>query len=113
NYYRRRPDILRQAESGGGPGHILKSNSVAQGKEALGRPYGGERLEPGVQRALDEALAASRRVKTTRQPQGITPHNTHGRRPQHQLVSEHELVARSTGKEPQRRLRILPAPDVD
>jgi stage III sporulation protein SpoIIIAA len=113
NYYRRRPDILRQAESGGVPVHILKSNSVAQVKEALGRLYGGEAPDPGVQRALDEALDAIRRVKTTLLPQEISPQNAYVRRLQHQLVSEHELVARSTGKEPQRRLRILPAADVD
>jgi stage III sporulation protein SpoIIIAA len=113
NYYRRRPDILRQAESGGVPVHILKSNSVAQVKEALGRLYGGEAPDPGVQRALDEALDAIRRVKTTLQSQEISPQNAYVRRLQHQLVTEHELVARSTGKEPQRRLRILPAADVD
>jgi len=113
NYYRRRPDILRQAESGGVPVHILKSNSVAQVKEALGRLYGGEAPDPGVQRALDEALDAIRKVKATLQPQEISPQNAYVRRLQHQLVSENELVARSTGKEPQRRLRILPAPDVD
>jgi stage III sporulation protein SpoIIIAA len=113
NYYRRRPDILRQAESGGVPVHILKSNSVGQVKEALGRLYLDERTEPALQRALDEALNAISKVKTTLQPQEITPQNAYVRRLQHQLVSEHELVARSTGKEPQRRLRILPAPDVD
>lgn len=113
NYYRRRPDILRQAESGGVPVHILKSNSVAQVKEALGRLYGGEAPDPGVQRALDEALDAIRKVKSTLQPQEISPQNAYVRRLQHQLVTEHELVARSTGKEPQRRLRILPAADVD
>jgi stage III sporulation protein SpoIIIAA len=113
NYYRRRPDILRQAESGGVPVHILKSNSVAQVKEALGRLYGGEAPDPGVQRALDEALDAIRRVKTTLQSEEISPQNAYVRRLQHQLVTEHELVARSTGKEPQRRLRILPAADVD
>ena len=113
NYYRRRPDILRQAESGGVPVHILKSNSVAQVKEALGRLYGGEAPDPGVQRALDEALDAIKRVKTTLQPEEIAPQNAYVRRLQHQLVSEHELVGRSTGKEPQRRLRILPAADVD
>ncbi len=113
NYYRRRPDILRQAESGGVPVHILKSNSVAQVKEALGRLYVGERPDPGLQRALDEALDAIRKVKATLQPQEISPQNAYVRRLQHQLVSENELVARSTGKEPQRRLRILPAADVD
>ena len=113
NYYRRRPDILRQAEGGGVPVHILKSNSVAQVKEALSRMYLGDRPEPGLQRALDEAMEAIQRVKSTLQPQEIAPQNAYVRRLQHQLVTEHELVARSTGKEPQRRLRILPAADVD
>jgi stage III sporulation protein SpoIIIAA len=113
NYYRRRPDILRDAESGGVPIHILRSNSVAQIKEVLTRVYGAERPEPGVQRALDEVLDAIRRVKTTLQPQEISPQNAYVRRLQHQLVTENDLVARSTGKEPQRRLRILPSPDVD
>ncbi|MGH7904696.1 MAG: AAA family ATPase, partial [Candidatus Dormibacteraceae bacterium] len=37
NYYRRRPDSLRQAEAAGVPIHILKSNTVTQVKEALAR----------------------------------------------------------------------------
>jgi hypothetical protein len=113
NYYRRRPDILREAETGGVPIHILRSNSVTQIKEVLNRVYGGDRPDPSVQRALDEAQDAIRRVKTTLQPQEISPQNAYVRRLQHQLVTENDLVARSTGKEPQRRLRILPAPDVD
>jgi len=113
NYYRRHPGILRDAESGGVPIHILRSNSVAQIKEVLNRVYGGERPNPSVQKALDEALDAIRRVKTTLQPQEISPQNAYVRRLQHQLVAENDLVARSTGKEPQRRLRILPSPDVD
>jgi stage III sporulation protein SpoIIIAA len=113
NYYRRHPDILRDAESGGVPIHILRSNSVAQIKDVLNRVYGGERPNPSVQKALDEALDAIRRVKTTLQAQEISPQNAYVRRLQHQLVTENDLVARSTGKEPQRRLRILPSPDVD
>jgi stage III sporulation protein SpoIIIAA len=113
NYYRRRPDVLRQAESGGVPVHILKSNSVAQVKEALGRLYDVERPDASLQKALNEAMEAIRKVKSTLQPAEISPQNAYVRRLQHQLVTENELVARSTGKEPQRRLRILPAADVE
>lgn len=113
NYYRRHPDILRDAESGGVPIHILRSNSVAQIKDVLNRVYGGPRPDPGVQRALDEALEAVRRVKSTLQAAEISPQNAYVRRLQHQLVTENDLVARSTGKEPQRRLRILPSADMD
>jgi nucleoside-triphosphatase THEP1 len=109
NYYRRRPEVLRQAESGGVPVHILKSNSVAQVKEALGRLYDVERPDSSLQKALNEAMEAIRKVKSTLRPLEISPQNAYVRRLQHQLVTENELVARSTGKEPQRRLRILPA----
>ncbi|MDQ6921520.1 MAG: hypothetical protein M3170_07980, partial [Candidatus Dormibacteraeota bacterium] len=109
NYYRRRPEVLRQAESSGVPVHILKSNSVAQVKEALGRLYDVERPDSSLQKALNEAMEAIRKVKSTLRPLEISPQNAYVRRLQHQLVTENELVARSTGKEPQRRLRILPA----
>jgi predicted RNA-binding protein Jag len=51
-------------------------------------------------------------VKATLQPIEVSPQNAYVRRLQHQLVAENELVARSTGKEPQRRLRIFPSPDL-
>jgi predicted RNA-binding protein Jag len=38
----------------------------------------------------------------------LAPQNAYIRRLQHQLVEQSELVARSTGKEPRRRLRIYP-----
>jgi predicted RNA-binding protein Jag len=50
-------------------------------------------------------------VKTTLRPVEIAPQNAYLRRLQHQLVAENELSARSTGKEPQRRLRITPTPE--
>jgi len=113
NYYRRRPDILRQAEGSGVPVHILRSNSVTQVKEVLTRIYAAEPQDGSVQKALDEALDAIRRVRMDLRAIELTPQNAYVRRLQHQMVSENELTARSTGKEPQRRLRILPTPDVD
>jgi stage III sporulation protein SpoIIIAA len=111
NHYRRRPDSLRQAESRGLPIHILKSNSAAQVRDALSRIYGVDRQDDATSRALAEAAAAIKTVKTTLRPVEISPQNAYLRRLQHQLVAENELSARSTGKEPQRRLRITPAPE--
>ena len=109
NYYRRRPDSIRQAETSGIPVAILKSNTVTQVKEALSRLYAGEsRSEDATARALEEARAAIRHVKETLQPAEISPQNAFVRRLQHQLVDEEGVAARSTGKEPQRRLRIYP-----
>src|SRR5205809_4676644 len=108
NHYRRRPDSLRQAESRGLPIHSRKSNSVSQVRDALSRIYGVEKQDEATTRALAEAAAAIRQVKTTLRPVEISPQNAYLRRLQHQLVAENELSARSTGKEPQRRLRITP-----
>ena len=111
NHYRRRPDSLRQAESRGLPIHILKSNTASQVRDALTRIYGVDRQDDTTTRALAEAAAAIRTVKTTLRPVEISPQNAYLRRLQHQLVAENELSARSTGKEPQRRLRITPSPE--
>jgi len=111
NHYRRRPDSLRQAESRGLPIHILKSNSATQVRDALARIYGVDKKDDATTRALAEAAAAIKAVKTTLRPVEISPQNAFLRRLQHQLVSENELSARSTGKEPQRHLRITPAPE--
>src|SRR5216684_1497026 len=111
NHYRRRPDSLRQAESRGLPIHILKSNSVTQVRDALSRIYGVDKHDEATTRALAEAAAAIKTVKTTLRPVEIGPQNAYLRRLQHQLVAENELSARSTGKEPQRRLRITPTPE--
>jgi hypothetical protein len=111
NHYRRRPDSLRQAESRGLPIHLLKSNSVTQVRDALSRIYGVDRQDDVTTRALAEAAAAIKTVKTTLRPVEISPQNAYLRRLQHQLVAENELSARSTGKEPQRRLRITASPE--
>jgi hypothetical protein len=111
NHYRRRPDSLRQAESRGLPIHILKSNSATQVRDALSRIYGVDKRDETTTRALAEAAAAIKSVKSTLRPVEISPQNAYLRRLQHQLVSENELSARSTGKEPQRRLRITPTPE--
>ncbi|GAC1654662.1 MAG: AAA family ATPase [Candidatus Dormibacteraceae bacterium] len=109
NYYRRRTDSLRQAETGGIPIVTLKSNTVTQVKEALSLLYAAELGGDPTTKALDEALDAIGRVKTGLRPVEISPQNAYVRRLQHQLVDEHGVEAKSTGKEPQRRLRIFPA----
>ena len=113
NYYRRRPDSLRQAEAAGVPIHILKSNTVTQVKEALARIHEVDSPpanDEGTAAALAEAAEAIHAVKSTLRPRELAPQNAYVRRLQHQLVGEDPTVgARSTGKEPRRRLRVYPA----
>jgi stage III sporulation protein SpoIIIAA len=107
NHYRKRPDSIRQAETSGIPIVSLRSNTVTQVKEALATLYAGELGGDPTAKALDEALEGINRVKSTLRPLELTPQNAYVRRLQHQLVDEHGVEAKSTGKEPQRRLRIF------
>jgi stage III sporulation protein SpoIIIAA len=107
NYYRRRDSPLRAAETEGIPISILRSNTVAQVRAFLARLYN---LEPGdptddAMREVKEGIERARQGTAVE----LAPQNAYIRRLQHQLVEQSELVARSTGKDPRRRLRIYPA----
>ncbi len=110
NYYRRKDSPLREAEADGIPIQVLKSNTITQIKNALGRMYQLDRPDP-TESALQETLEAIRRAKATNGMVELAPQNAYVRRLQHQLVERHELTARSTGKEPNRRLRIYTSSD--
>ncbi|MGH7610326.1 MAG: R3H domain-containing nucleic acid-binding protein [Candidatus Dormibacteria bacterium] len=107
NYYRRRDSPLRAAEAEGIPISVLRNNSVAQLRAFLTQLYNLEPVDP-----TDDALREVREgIERARQGTAVelAPQNSYVRRLQHQMVEESELVARSTGKEPRRRLRIYPA----
>jgi stage III sporulation protein SpoIIIAA len=108
NYYRRKDSPVRSAEATGIPIQVLRSNTVAQIKGALARVYGVEEADP-TETALEEALEGVARARQTAADVELAPQNSFVRRLQHQLVERHDLTARSTGNEPNRRLVILGA----
>ncbi len=108
NYYRRKDSPVRSAEATGIPIQVLRSNTVAQIKGALARVYGVEEVDP-TETALEEALEAVERARHTTSDVELAPQNSYVRRLQHQLVERHDMTARSTGNEPNRRLVILGA----
>jgi stage III sporulation protein SpoIIIAA len=108
NYYRRKDSPVRSAEATGIPIQVLRSNTVAQIKGALARVYGVEEADP-TETALEEALEGVERARQTVADVELAPQNSFVRRLQHQLVERHDLTARSTGNEPNRRLVILGA----
>ena len=110
NYYRRKDSPLKEAEAVGVPIQVLKSNTITQIKGALGKLYALETADP-TEAALEETLEGIRRAKATNSMVELSPQNAYVRRLQHQLVERHELTARSSGKEPNRRLRIYTAGD--
>jgi stage III sporulation protein SpoIIIAA len=110
NYYRRKDSPVRAAEATGIPIQVLRSNTVSQIKNALARIYGVEVADP-TDAAMEEALEAVMRAQSTGQRVELAPQNSYVRRLQHQLVEKHEMNARSTGTDPNRRLVILAAGD--
>jgi len=107
NYYRRGDSPVRTAESNGIPIQVLRSNTVTQIKGALARVYGMERQQDPTESALQEARDAIDRAQQSGIEVELTPQNSYVRRLQHRLVEQHEMSARSTGDEPNRRLVIL------
>ena len=111
NYYRRKPQALRDAEANGVPVHVLRSNSAGQIEEALMRIAHLDQT-PVVgsdQNALRETEDAINHVLETSAPVELAPQSAYIRRLQHQMAEERSLSSRSTGTEPYRRVRISKA----
>ena len=111
NYYRRKPQALRDAEASGVPVHVLRSNSANNiEQELLHISHLDAAPVPGAaQNALRETEEAIAQVLETSAPVELSPQSAYIRRLQHQLAEQHNLASRSTGNEPYRRVRISKA----
>jgi stage III sporulation protein SpoIIIAA len=106
NYYRRKPSALRDAESSGVPIYVLKTNTVLQMENMLASLYD---LQADPQEAaLRETAEAIGLVESSGRPIELSPQNAYVRRLQHQLAERHNLMSRSRGAEPNRRVELLP-----
>lgn len=116
SYYRSKPAALREAEELNLPMYVVKSSGLYQLEQALLQlrgspgPAGGQRQprrDPMVDvfRETEEAIA---RVLEEGRPVELPPANSYIRRVQHQLATRYNLESRSSGKEPLRRVKILP-----
>jgi len=110
NYYRRKPQPLREAEANGIPLYVLRSNTPQQMEACLLGVYnisGPPAGNPAVV-ALEEAEEAITHVIEAPHPVDLAPQNAYVRRLQHRLAERYNLQSRSTGREPHRRVRIFP-----
>ena len=108
NYYRRRPPKVREAESANLPIYVLKSNTPPQIRQLLNTIYPTESTDEAgaFQRALGEADTAVYQVKSGQETVELSPQSAYIRRLQHLIAERHNLSSQSTGKEPNRRVRI-------
>lgn len=107
SYYRKRPPVITDAERRGISVHVLRSNTQTQMEDALGTIFGlGGQTDP-FEQAIHETEEAikqiSRGVVTTIE---LTPREAYIRRQQHDLARQANLISRSKGKEPHRRVRL-------
>jgi hypothetical protein len=107
SYYRRRPQIIVEAEEKGVPIHVLRSDTVSKMESALIDLFDlpDTALDP-VAIALRETRDAIRRVQAGARSIDLSPQNAYIRRRQHQVVRQANLISHSYGKEPRRRVRI-------
>ncbi|HEX6552867.1 MAG TPA: R3H domain-containing nucleic acid-binding protein [Ktedonobacteraceae bacterium] len=129
NYYRRQPERMQQAEQDRKLIIILKNNTVAQMQHALAHIFDiptadapsddddeaesdSKGSDDSTTRALLETEDAIHQVLN----KGLTtaelaPANAYIRRLQHQMATRYNLISRSRGKEPYRRVKIFRSRD--
>jgi len=107
NYYRRKPQAIRDAEVRSLPIYVLKSNTIAQMEQSLIglRDNSGRNADP-VTAAIRETEDAISEVMSNDRAVELTPQNAYIRRLQHQMAQRYNLASRSRGREPHRRVHI-------
>ena len=129
NYYRRQPERLQQAEQDRKLIIILKNNTIAQMQHALARIFdipeaptedesegtdtsneSGNMYEldvPTRQALLETEDAIHQVLNKGLTTAELAPANAYIRRLQHQMATRYNLISRSRGKEPHRRVKIF------
>jgi len=108
NYYRRKPQKVRDAEEANLPIYVLKSNTPPQIRQMLQsiHPLAGPGKRDVFQTALDEAEAAVAQIKNGEAEVELSPQSAYIRRLQHLIAERNALSSKSEGKDPNRRVRI-------
>jgi hypothetical protein len=106
NEYKQKTPMLREAEERALPIYVLKSNTIPQMQSSLTSIFSLE-IDPR-EAALRETEEAIGMVLNGSEPVELSPQNAYIRRLQHQMAERANLVSRSRGREPYRRVRLYP-----
>jgi hypothetical protein len=104
--YRQKGSLLREAEERAMPIYVLKNNTILQMQASLTSILSLE-VDPR-EAALRETEEAIGLVVKRDEPVELSPQNAYIRRLQHQMAEQANLVSRSRGREPYRRVRLYP-----
>jgi stage III sporulation protein SpoIIIAA len=106
NYYKKRPAPIVDAERGGIPVYVLRSNTIAQMEGILEDLFGVGPKDDPFALAMAETDDAIQRVLSGAHSVELAPQSAFIRRFQHERIRQANLFSRSLGKEPKRRVRV-------
>ena len=106
NEYKQKTPMLRDAEDRAVPIYVLKSNTIPQMQSSLTSIFSLE-IDPR-EAAMRETEDAIESVLSSSEAVELSPQNAYIRRLQHQMAERANLVSRSRGREPYRRVRLYP-----
>ncbi len=108
NYFRRRPQIIRDAENNGLPLYVLRSATPQQVRQLVNSlvPASAGKRKIHNEAALQEAQTAVENIREGEESVELSPQTSYIRRLQHIVAGQNELSSRSFGKEPSRRVKI-------
>ncbi len=104
--YRQKGPTIREAEDRALPVYVLKANTIVQMQASLTSIFALE-VDPR-EAALRETEEAIGLVSREAQAVELAPQNAYIRRLQHQMAERANVVSRSRGREPYRRVRLYP-----
>jgi len=108
NYYRRKPQKVRDAEAANLPIYVLRSQTPPQIRQLLHSiyPLASADKTDSFKLALTEAEEAVEQVKGDQKTVELSPQSAYIRRLQHLIAERSNVSSQSTGKDPNRRVRI-------
>jgi hypothetical protein len=104
--YRQKGPTIRDAESRALPVYVLKANTTIQMQASLTSVFSLE-VDPRDAALLETEEAIGMVVRES-QAVELAPQSAYIRRLQHQMAERANLVSRSRGREPYRRVRLYP-----
>ena len=104
--YKQKTPMVREAEDRNMPIYVLKTNTIPQMQSSLTSIFALE-VDPR-DAALRETEDAIGLVLNRAEAVELSPQNAYIRRLQHQMAERANLVSRSRGREPYRRVRLYP-----
>ncbi|MEE8582950.1 MAG: R3H domain-containing nucleic acid-binding protein [Dehalococcoidales bacterium] len=110
NYYRRRPQKIRDAEAANLPVYVLKNHTPAQFRQFLNTIHPIDEATPSqpdsLRDALREAERAVSQISSGEEMVELSPQSAYIRRLQHLIAQRSDLSSVSHGQEPVRRVSI-------